>query len=456
MPSRAGRTSNNIMTTAVGIRRRHRTGIEPRSTTSPVSFVALLSLLLTVIALQDSVTAVESHNPRTQKQIHQQRHGSRRHLTKEQRRQEFEKYSRILNSNGDNIMNQPQPRVFGGWDTIEGRFDYAQVSLDTVADGHQCGGSLIAVDVILTAAHCAGTYNRIVVGKHNLYDPEDEGEIFEPLMEIIHPDYDDVTTRFDIMLIILDGWSTLASPVRVNDDSSLPLNGQSLTVVGFGYTSDWELPDILQQTEVIYTRNADCILLQDSDGYTLENDLYPDMLCAGDVGRDSCYGDSGSPLILKGDSAEQDVQMGLVSWGYVCAGDLPGIYSRVGHWQSYEFIRSTVCEHSISPPTTYMDCGDLVPRTSDPVVTTAPTPKPTFIPTDSVTPPSLAPTTAALKEFLQGTSSASTQTSKEEKEEVSQVYDDAYFLREKTPAQPMSMASKWEAALLPRLKLALW
>ena len=220
--------------------------------------------------------------------------------------------SSILNDH--NINNGPQARIHGGWDTIEDRYSYAQVTLETHEDGHQCGGSLIAVDVVLTAAHCSQSYDKIVVGKHNIYDAADESETFGPIREIIHPNYDEELTRFDVMIIILDGWSTLAQPVRVNDDPNVPYNGQTVTVMGWGYDHDWNLPDVLQETDVKYTRNVDCVQdFVDQDGLTLEDELYSDMMCAGDVGRDSCYGDSGSPLIVVGDTIEDDVQVGLVS-----------------------------------------------------------------------------------------------------------------------------------------------
>ena len=36
-------------------------------------------------------------------------------------------------------------------------------------------------------------------------------------------------------------------------------------------------------------------------------------------------GDSGGPAILRGDSTEEDVQVGIVSWGYGCAlSNFPG------------------------------------------------------------------------------------------------------------------------------------
>ncbi len=188
-------------------------------------------------------------------------------------------------------LSSPQPRIYGGWDTVEDRYAYAQVSLEHPSKGHQCGGSLVAPDVVLTAAHCSGTFNKAVVGKHTLYDPSDASETFGIAREIIHPNFDSETTRFDIMLLLLDGRSTLVQPVRINSDPLVPENGQALTVVGWGYDENWDLPETLQETVVTYTRNPECITLQDSTGVTLKGNLYGDMMCAGDSGRDSCYGE---------------------------------------------------------------------------------------------------------------------------------------------------------------------
>ena len=63
------------------------------------------------------------------------------------------------------------------------------------------------------------------------------------------------------------------------------------------------------------------------------------MICAADLGKDSCYvgiffdlnilpfvqGDSGGPLLVK----ETLVQPGIVSWGEECAGSRPGVYAKV-------------------------------------------------------------------------------------------------------------------------------
>ena len=212
----------------------------------------------------------------------------------------------------------PQSRIFGGWGTVDGRYNYAEISLIS-SDGHKCGGMLIAPDIILSAAHCQWTesrYREIVVGKHHVGDVT--WEPFNVMGEFVHPGYDTVDTRFDVMLIKSSSLIEDTRPVRVNTDPTVPVNGESLTVLGLGYTEDGRLPASLQETSVTYTQNLDCVDFTSSTGQTLKNDLKLDMLCAGDEGRDSCYGDSGSPLIRRGNSPVEDVAVGVVSWGYEC------------------------------------------------------------------------------------------------------------------------------------------
>lgn len=64
------------------------------------------------------------------------------------------------------------------------------------------------------------------------------------------------------------------------------------------------------------------------------------VICAeGGNRNDTCTGDSGGPLIIKGENASADILVGVVSWGYGCAEDvsviLPGVYSRVSTVKSW-------------------------------------------------------------------------------------------------------------------------
>jgi secreted trypsin-like serine protease len=157
------------------------------------------------------------------------------------------------------------------------------------------------------------------------------------------------------MVIKLDGIITVTDPVRINNDYSLPNPSYILTVAGWGATSDdgAEYPTLLQEVDLFYVPNGLCKRITDNDGLSLGTSLFDDMMCATDYGKDSCSGDSGGPLLVLGSSPSDDMQVGVVSWGYGCATPIPGIYHRLSY--SYDWIRAMICSRSAAPPD-YFTC----------------------------------------------------------------------------------------------------
>ncbi len=95
--------------------------------------------------------------------------------------------------------NEPTQRVIGGRESAGGRYSYAVSLADNL--GSFCGASLIAPDIVLSAAHCSGGSYHAIIGRHDL-DTNDGDEV-EVKKEIVHPDYDASNTDNDFMLLIL-------------------------------------------------------------------------------------------------------------------------------------------------------------------------------------------------------------------------------------------------------------
>lgn len=218
-----------------------------------------------------------------------------------------------------------EPNIVGGTDAEIADFPFTVALTDST--GFQfCGGSIIAPNKVLTAAHCTTGQNaadvQVVSGRTALSGSD--GAV-TPVGDIwIHPDYTDATAGSDVSVLTLSKDIPNAQPIELAtaDDPSYA-EGTDATALGWGATSEGgETSDTLKQVTVPVTSDQTC------------SSAYPEyksdaMVCAGveEGGKDSCQGDSGGPLIAG------DKLIGVVSWGQGCAQPgFPGVYSRVGSY----------------------------------------------------------------------------------------------------------------------------
>lgn len=226
----------------------------------------------------------------------------------------------------DKSAADDQKDIIGGTEVEKGRYPYQVVVADRF--GLNCGGTLIAEDWVLTAAHCGGTVG-VFIGRHNIDGEGDSGlEEIEMEYEIKHPQYSSFTFDNDISLLKLVNASSY-TPVKLDDGSENLRPGTDVTVIGWGVTEDGSISDVLREVEVDVWGRFRCSL---SYPFTITRN----MVCAARKNKDSCQGDSGGALIKKGADAESDVQVGIVSFGNGCARRLyPGVYTRVSQYDSW-------------------------------------------------------------------------------------------------------------------------
>lgn len=223
----------------------------------------------------------------------------------------------------------PNAKIVGGEDAKAGEFPWI-VSLQS--SSHFCGGSLIAPNWVLTAAHCVsgGSVSKIVVGLYNQKQTSGS-EVFRSARIVSHPQYNRSTSDYDFALIKLDGNSTF-KPVAINDvEISIPTAADATPIVsttaGWGYTkeSGWKISDILQKVDVPLVSQEEC-------NKSYSGEITDRMICAGlkQGGKDSCQGDSGGPLLVQDNAKGEVVLAGVVSWGEGCARpNKYGVYSKV-------------------------------------------------------------------------------------------------------------------------------
>jgi len=254
---------------------------------------------------------------------------------------------------------------------VGGSFVQSSSEYPWFAAGNGCGGSLIAPDVLLTAAHCVSAFKVGGTVRLKSISKKSGGQVKKIKQLKKHPNYNGYTNAWDFMLVKIEK-TTGITPVQLNSYAAVPSGGQSVTVLGFGATNaaGTIYPNKLKHVTVKALTHTQC-----KKQYGSQITSEDAMMCAGAVGKDSCFGDSGGPLIT---TTNPPTLVGVVSWGPSrCANrNKFGVYARVSG--SYEWVRSTMCAL-----TDTSICGGGTPSPPAPAPAPGPAPSPAPAPAPS-------------------------------------------------------------------------
>ncbi|XP_050726365.1 phenoloxidase-activating factor 1-like [Eriocheir sinensis] len=220
-----------------------------------------------------------------------------------------------------------------------------------------CGGSLINSRYVVTAGHCTArefTFNRdltvIRIGEHNItseVDCENRGgrrvcappiQAFRPVEVTRHETFNTRgTVSDDIALIRLDRDVTFNAfvvpvclPPATMDLGSF-LGGRQAFVAGWGATERGPDTQVLQQVRVPFVTRDVC-----NPHYN--NALLTEQVCfGGDGQRDSCFGDSGGPVVSPVQGGGAFMLLALVSFGQPSCGvvGVPAVYTSVAAYRGW-------------------------------------------------------------------------------------------------------------------------
>eukprot|EP01023_Acetabularia_acetabulum_P016305 TRINITY_DN1805_c0_g1_i1.p1 TRINITY_DN1805_c0_g1~~TRINITY_DN1805_c0_g1_i1.p1 ORF type:complete len:867 (+),score=120.24 TRINITY_DN1805_c0_g1_i1:1653-4253(+) len=309
--------------------------------------------------------------------------------------------------------------IRGGFNADPTRYPY-MVSLQQAKvidfDGnkkflHFCGGTLISRNLILTAAHCIWLESNFedlrqdkssqgklvpntVWAALNPYCRHANGLDRIPVTNFYLPkDYDgDLTKGSDIILLQTSEDFTGYQGPYCNYDRSNDGNiqqEQDATVLGWGAMSARQTRSdvVAQQNDPMQEatlRNVDTTSCS-ADMKRRTNvpvDLIS-MLCFSDPVKETgvCVGDSGGPLLIKGDNAAADVEIGLTSWSAEtqCSDfELPFVFTKISIYADWiDGIKVAVGGTDAELPAV-VESTDTVPEntpvTSDTFLITTPQP----------------------------------------------------------------------------------
>ncbi|XP_011296220.1 phenoloxidase-activating factor 2 [Musca domestica] len=225
-------------------------------------------------------------------------------------------------------------------------------AMDYVGDiiyQYACGGSLIAKNVILTAAHCVinREANELIV-RAGEWDTKTTNEILphvdRRVREIIrHERFHKGAVYNDVALLILSEdfqWQENIRPICL-PESSMKFDHSRCYATGWGkdkFSNAGEYQTILKKVDVPIVPHDTCEANLRQTRLGLHFSLHESFICAGgEKGKDTCKGDGGSPLVcpMPG-TPDRFYQAGIVSWGIGCAEEnIPGVYANVPHLRSW-------------------------------------------------------------------------------------------------------------------------
>lgn len=257
------------------------------------------------------------------------------------------------------LITQSTPKIIGGkaarpdsWPWMIGLV-YKNSS---PTRGLFCGGSLIAKDWVLTAAHCVlheshQTFDIFL--NHSQLNSQSAERIAVDRI-IIHPLYNDTQLTHDIALVKLTTPSEITPVILLPPFTSQDkIVGKPAIALGWGTTSTtFDLPPLdLQQVRLPLIDNPRCAA--SIKGNPEGKHITEGMLCAGNgLGhKDTCTGDSGGPLVLFDSESQSWRQAGITSWGFGCAEiNSYGVYTRLSYYTN--FISEHLCSPSQLPSST--------------------------------------------------------------------------------------------------------
>jgi trypsin len=290
--------------------------------------------------------------------------------------------SRQASSSGARTTIMARVSVVGGAPASIEQFPFLVALYDpragSPAAGFFCGGVIIDATHVATAAHCIveGSASRavpadqmaVLAGSTTLATPQ-PGSVTDSVRSgALDSLYEPSTSDYDVAVLTLERplWTGSVAPAANGINRIAPLEPDAKLAARYGdpngtpapiaTASGWgdlnpapsvrpSYPSVLHAVRMPLVSDPTC----EAQYALIEQPITTSMICAGG-GRlhlDTCYGDSGGPLLVDRDDPPRPpgdyVLVGLVDFGNGCAeSDYAGVYTRIASPAVTRFLHSDV------------------------------------------------------------------------------------------------------------------
>lgn len=218
-----------------------------------------------------------------------------------------------------------EPRIVGGRELGRSKYPYvvAYYVRRYGALEFQCGGSILTIHYVLSAAHCVDNMEGQGAIRAGSLHRDRGGELIPISQTFVHPKYNSTFVSNDYALFKLKTPLRLGRNVRrirLPPPNLIIPDGSKVFVTGWGQTS--EGGSISKRLLGVPLKKIG--VMECKKVYANLTSKITDMnICAqGAPGKDSCGGDSGGGLIYN------SMIVGVVSFGVGCARPgVPGVYA---------------------------------------------------------------------------------------------------------------------------------
>lgn len=230
-------------------------------------------------------------------------------------------------------------RIVGGENTGLHEFPMMAGIVDSRLSQVYCGGTIISVKHVLSAAHCVmnrdPSFMGVLIGDHDISTGRDTNStLFKVARYVMHPSFVSTVRNspYDISIITIMGQIRFTNeigpaclPFQHSRDS---FSGAVVDILGWGTTEfGGGISNILQKAKVSVINLSKC---RETFPNVLDN-----QMCTFATGRDACQFDSGGPALWQNPSTGRLVSVGIISYGIACGTRNPSVNTRVGAFMDW-------------------------------------------------------------------------------------------------------------------------